>query len=68
MPGMIKRKQQIVHSDRNTSAAQPLKLQPGEFPTPFSKGKSVQPILDSAKEHLLVTMEFHGHPAKRVMD
>jgi len=43
-------------------------LQPAGIPAPSTKGKAVQPILDSAKEHLLVTTEINGHAAKTLID
>jgi len=64
----IQREQQIVHPGKITSAAQSLKLQLAEIPAPSTKGKAVQPILDSAKEHLLVTTEINGHAAKTLID
>jgi len=64
----IQREQQIVHTGKITSAAQSLKLQLAEIPAPSTKGKAVQPILDSAKEHILVTTELNGHPAKTLID
>jgi len=66
--GTIQHEQQIVHPDKITSAAQSLKLQPAEIPAPSTKGKAVQPILYSAKEHLLITMEINRHTAKTQID
>jgi len=47
---------EVTHPSKITSAAQFI---PEDSPTPHTKGNSSQPLLDAAKEHLLVTMKIN---------
>jgi len=61
------RQSEVIHPPKTVSAAQHVKLRPDEEPNLNTKGKSVQPVLDSAKEHLLVTTKINGQSAKTLV-